>query len=181
MSTAFSRWLRFELSRRGYKLGPRQGGMMQFATDAGLSPATASRTVGGQQEPTIDTLRKIAQLWDLRLGQLMVIAELVTPEELGDISGETAKLLAGLASESDWVNTPPEDLWTGLIWETLSLGERYLWHLPDSSREMRMRLAMAYQALMEAEAKVERLQRGDEPLPNPVQLREANGALDVGM
>lgn len=176
MSTAFSRWLKFELSRRGYKLGPRQGGTVQFATDAGLSQATASRTVGGQQEPTIDTLRKIATLWNLPLGQLMVIAELVTPEELGDASGDASKLLASLVHEPDWVNTPPADLWNGLIWETLTLGERYLWHLPESSPEVRMRLAMAYQALMEAEAKVDRIQSGKEPMPKHVQAQQANGA-----
>lgn len=81
--TAISRWLRTEMPRRGYPLqGHRAGGISRLAEDAGIPQATMSRIVNGRAEPSIDSLRKLAQLWKIPLGELLVHAGLADPNDL---------------------------------------------------------------------------------------------------
>lgn len=81
--TPLSRWLEVELPKRGYKLdGPRSGGITRLAQDTGISQATMSRVVNGQQEPTIDTLRKIGELFGYTLGEMMVYAGLADSADM---------------------------------------------------------------------------------------------------
>jgi len=78
--TSLSRWLRQEMPRRGYPLeGHRAGGITRLATDTGISQATMSRMVNGQGEPSIDSLRKIGNLWGFGLQEMMIFAGLAEP------------------------------------------------------------------------------------------------------
>lgn len=73
--TAISRWLQHEMPRRGYPLGgPRAGGISRLAEDAGIPQASMSRIVNGRAEPSIESLRKLAQLWKIPLGEILVHA-----------------------------------------------------------------------------------------------------------
>jgi transcriptional regulator with XRE-family HTH domain len=63
------------MPRRGYPLeGHRAGGITRLAADTGISQATMSRMVNGQGEPSIDSLRKIGDLWGYTLQEMMVFA-----------------------------------------------------------------------------------------------------------
>lgn len=78
--TSLSDWLRREMPRRGYPLaGHRAGGMTRLAADTGISQATMSRMLSGQGEPSVDSLRKIGDLWGYTLQEMMVHAGLAEP------------------------------------------------------------------------------------------------------
>ncbi len=156
--TALARWLAEELPRRGYPLGPRSGGIARFAADAGLSAATASRTVNGKQEPSTDTLRKIGKLWDIPFTEMLEIAGLVEPEERAAHEAQAdhpSSPLPQISPDDWWVTTLPDDLWLGLEWEKLTLEERWVWHTPNTSRETRFRLYMAVRMEREYELQAE--------------------------
>ncbi len=81
--TAISRWLHTEMPRRGYPLqGHRAGGISRLAEDAGIPQATMSRIVNGRAEPSVESLRKLAHLWKIPLGELLVHAGLADPSDL---------------------------------------------------------------------------------------------------
>jgi transcriptional regulator with XRE-family HTH domain len=63
------------MPRRGYPLeGHRAGGITRLAADTGISQATMSRMVNGLGEPSVDSLRKIGNLWSYTLQEMMVFA-----------------------------------------------------------------------------------------------------------
>ena len=75
--TSLSRWLHREMPRHGYPLeGHRAGGITRLAADTGISQATMSRMVNGLSEPSVDSLRKIGNLWGYTLQEMMVFAGL---------------------------------------------------------------------------------------------------------
>jgi transcriptional regulator with XRE-family HTH domain len=83
--TPLSRWLRREMPRRGYPLeGHRAGGITRLATETGISQATMSRMINGLGEPSVDSLRKIGQVFGYTLREMMVFAGLAESEEMGE-------------------------------------------------------------------------------------------------
>lgn len=78
----FAAWLREQLDLRGY---PARGGQKRFAADSGISPATVSRMLRADGVPALDTLHALADALDgVPLGELMVRAGVLTPEDLTD-------------------------------------------------------------------------------------------------
>lgn len=171
--TALSRWLADELPRRGYPLGPRAGGIARFAADAGLSPATASRTVNGKQEPSTDTLRKIGKLWGIPFTEMLVLAGQAVDHGRRVSANNDAPRIG---ADDWWVTTPPDDLWLGVDWEKLTLEERWVWHTPNTSRETRFRLYKAVQMEREYEIQADMERRGIDRDTNHRQANGANGA-----
>lgn len=133
MTTALGRWLRHELPQRGYQLG--RGGVAAFAEDTGLSASTASRTINGTYQPTLETLRKISGLFEIPLGEVLIIAELATPDEL----------VTAIAA------IPPADVNEGPQWEERPLAERFLWHTPETSPDARHILVRTREVLATSE------------------------------
>lgn len=89
--TAFARWLRRQMPKRGYPIdGPRAGGATRLAEDANIGQATMSRLLNGRQEPTVETLRKIGDLWGYSLPQMMIFAGLTTVEEIAKVQARSA-------------------------------------------------------------------------------------------
>lgn len=75
--TVFSKWLREEMPRRGYPVGgPRAGGISRLAVDAGISQANMSRIANGQQQPSLDALRKIGKVFGYEIIRMMTFAGL---------------------------------------------------------------------------------------------------------
>lgn len=71
------------MPRRGYPLdGRRAGGITRLAADTGISQATMSRMVNGQGEPSVESLRKIGQVFGYSLSEMMVHAGLVEPGQV---------------------------------------------------------------------------------------------------
>lgn len=80
----FARWLRSEMPRRGYKLGPRAGGITRLAARTGLGKASISRFVHGQAVPDVTVLRAIGGALGIPLGEMLVHAGLARREEIGE-------------------------------------------------------------------------------------------------
>lgn len=81
--TPLALWLRAEMPKRGYPLeGPRAGGITRLADAAGISRGSMSRIVSGQNDASIDALRKIGQVLGYSLGDMMIHAGLATPEDV---------------------------------------------------------------------------------------------------
>lgn len=82
--TPISRFLRERLPSRGYPLdGPRAGGITRFADDAKINRASASRIIGGNGGASEETLRKIAQFFDLSFPELMDILDRIETGKAG--------------------------------------------------------------------------------------------------
>lgn len=81
----FGDWLREQLTRRGYNLGMRGGGQSRFADDSGINRATVSRLLRGEHAPDVRTLQLLARALGLPLGEILVRAGIVTPDELGAV------------------------------------------------------------------------------------------------
>lgn len=82
--TAFSRWLKEEMPRRGYPIdGPRAGGKTRLADESGVSRASLSRIIDGLAAPSLDTLRKIGGVFGIGLGEMLVHADMAKPAEVG--------------------------------------------------------------------------------------------------
>lgn len=177
--TALARWLTEELPRRGYPLGPRAGGIARFAADTGLSPATASRTVNGKQEPSTDTLRRIGKLWGIPFTEMLEFAGLIEPEERAAHEAKADHPSRSLPQirPDDWrVDNPPDDLWLGLNWDDLDYAERCVWHIPNTSREIRFRLFKALQMERGFEVQAEMERRGIDRDANHRHINGANEA-----
>lgn len=93
----FAAWLREQLLRRGY---PERGGQKRFSTDSGISPATVSRLMRADGEPDLRTLGILAESLNVPLGEILVRAGVLTPQDLAaaarpiDPAGITAKQAA---------------------------------------------------------------------------------------
>lgn len=107
--TALSRWLRSEMPRRGYPTeGPRAGGISRLAQKAGISQANMSRLVNGAGEPSIDTLRKIGEVFGVSLGEMMIHAGLAKPGEIETPRGDLDDFLPGLEEALRHLKDQPE-------------------------------------------------------------------------
>ncbi|MEV4036404.1 helix-turn-helix domain-containing protein [Streptomyces umbrinus] len=86
----FAEWLRQQLTRRGYDLRPRGGGQTRFADDSGIGRATISRLLSGQAGAT-DTrvLALLAEALHVPLGEVLVQAGVLSPQELGAVRQPT--------------------------------------------------------------------------------------------
>lgn len=124
--TAISRWLRTEMPRRGYPLqGHRAGGISRLAEDAGIPQATMSRIVNGRAEPSIESLRKLAHLWEIPLGEILVHAGIAGIDDL-----RTAPCTSD-------TSTPPASIPSDIILDSLEPWERHIWLTPDLTVEQR--------------------------------------------
>ncbi|MFF0894702.1 XRE family transcriptional regulator [Streptomyces sp. NPDC003278] len=79
-------WLRDQLTRRGYDLGPRGGGQTRFANESGLGRATVSRMLGGHGATDTRVLAQLAAALHVPLGEVLVRAGIATDAELGRIA-----------------------------------------------------------------------------------------------
>ncbi|MFK0180037.1 helix-turn-helix domain-containing protein [Streptomyces xanthochromogenes] len=75
----FARWLRDQLSARGYS---ERGGQQRFAKDSGISPATVSRLLRADGLPDLRTLQVLAEALGLTLGEILVRSGVASQEEL---------------------------------------------------------------------------------------------------
>lgn len=76
-TTRFGRYLRDLMDAHGFQSDADLG------TRAGLNASLLSKWQYGKAEPTMGSLRKVAPHLGVRLGDLLVEAELATPAELG--------------------------------------------------------------------------------------------------
>jgi transcriptional regulator with XRE-family HTH domain len=79
-------WLRDQLTRRGYDLGPRGGGQSRFAQESGLGRATVSRMLGGQGATDTRVLAQLAAALHVPLGEVLVRAGIATDNDLARIA-----------------------------------------------------------------------------------------------
>jgi transcriptional regulator with XRE-family HTH domain len=128
--TAISRWLQHEMPRRGYPLGgPRAGGISRLAEDAGIPQASMSRIVNGRAEPSIESLRKLATLWKIPLGEMLVHAGYA---DLNDLHVVVAPADAA-------PDAPPVSLPAHVSLPDLEPWERHIWlspHLTTPEKEV---------------------------------------------
>lgn len=82
----FADWLRDQLTRRGYDLGPRGGGQSRFAEESGIGRATVSRMLGGHGATDTRVLAQLAATLRVPLGEVLVRAGIATDEELGRVA-----------------------------------------------------------------------------------------------
>lgn len=75
-------WLHAQLSARGYDLSTRGGARTRFADDSGIGRATISRILNGQGATDIRVLTQLAAALGTPLGTVLIIAGLVTPDDL---------------------------------------------------------------------------------------------------
>jgi transcriptional regulator with XRE-family HTH domain len=178
--TALSTWLKTEMPRKGYPLaGPRAGGISRLADDAGISRAALSRIMSGQADPSIETLRALGDTLGYALIEMLEFAGLIEPEERAAHEAKADhpnSALPQISPDDWWVTTPPEDLWLGINWPDLDITERAIWHLPNTSREIRLRLFLAYQTEREYEMQAEMDRRGVDGGTIPRQVNGTNGA-----
>ncbi len=134
------------MERRGYPVGgPRSGGISRLATDTGISQATVSRLVNGQGEPSVDSLRKIGNLWGYSLGQMLVFAGVADPADVGMAVEDPAT-----AAEPPVIpDEPPADLPRVLAARYLNFTatERAILWLPDTTPGEREQLVRIWQAI----------------------------------
>ncbi|MGW1770671.1 helix-turn-helix domain-containing protein [Streptomyces sp. NPDC002104] len=79
----FAAWLREQLRLRGY---PDHGGQKKFSTDSGISTPTVSRLLRGEGLPDIRTLGTLAEALRVPLGEILVRAGVLTPDDLAAAS-----------------------------------------------------------------------------------------------
>lgn len=83
----FARWLREQLEIRGYDLSARGGGRTKFADESGIGRATISRILSGHGTTTdTATLARIAETLHISLGEVLVRAGILNPNELTAIN-----------------------------------------------------------------------------------------------
>lgn len=80
--TRFGWYLRGLMDRRGY------GSDGELEADSGVAASLISRYQSGEAIPTAQHLRLLAPCLGVRLGDLLVAAELATPAELGMVTSE---------------------------------------------------------------------------------------------
>lgn len=79
----FARWLAARMRAQGYELeGSRAGGRTLLAKQSGLSLTTISRLLEGRAEPSINTLRLLADALECSIGDMLVGSGLAHPGEL---------------------------------------------------------------------------------------------------
>ena len=178
--TALSTWLKTEMPRKGYPLaGPRAGGISRLADDAGISRAALSRIMSGQADPSIETLRALGDTLGHTLIEMLEFAGLIEPEERAAHEAQAdhpSSALPQISPDDWWVTTPPEDLWLGINWGDLDITERAIWHLPNTSPALRLRLFRALQMERRFEMDAEMERRGIDRDASPRQVNGANGA-----
>ncbi|MEU8721478.1 helix-turn-helix domain-containing protein [Streptomyces antimycoticus] len=80
---AFAKWLREQLTRRGYDLtGLRSGGKTAFAADSGISPSTVGRLLRGDNVTDTRVLGMLATALHVPLGEVLVRAGILDEREL---------------------------------------------------------------------------------------------------
>lgn len=120
--TAISRWLRTEMPRRGYPIeGHRAGGISRLAEDAGIPQATMSRIVNGRAEPSIESLRKLAHLWNTPLGEILVHAGYADLNDLHVPTTPRHGPAAEPVSIPHWVDLSALAEWERHVWLTPGL------------------------------------------------------------
>lgn len=97
-------------------------------------------------------------------------------EPAGGLPAHPSDDLPRIGAEDGWVKDPPPDLWLGLVWEDLTLAERMIWHLPNTSPATRLRLMRALQNELEAEIAAERYGQGLDVRADRQRGRGVNGA-----
>lgn len=187
--TLFAQWLREEMVKRGYPLeGPRAGGITRLAAATGISQATMSRTIRGQQEPSIDTLRKVGDLFGFDLVQMMAFAGLAEYTQVGAPAddaetGGTFKVIDGGAqdpakyTEADFFSDialgveppyPPYGLRPGDDSETT------IWALPIPP-DVRWAAIRGKRSAQDERSARDAAQRRTRPQPETDHPREING------
>ncbi|WP_282792056.1 helix-turn-helix domain-containing protein [Streptomyces sp. CC224B] len=78
----FAAWLRDQLTRRGYDLGPRGGGQTKFAEDSGIGRATISRILSGKGSTETRNLALLAEALTLPLPEVLIAAGIISAAEL---------------------------------------------------------------------------------------------------
>lgn len=173
------------MPRRGYPLeGPRAGGIARLADQAGISRAALSRIISGQADASPETMRALGAKLGYTLGEMLVVAEFADPAELrvreaieADKTAHREDEPASAEGEPAWLITPPDDLWNGLVWDELTPGQRYIWHMPGEPPETRFKLAELYKLLViDTPAKVDQIIRGADPMSDRLQSRGSNSA-----
>jgi transcriptional regulator with XRE-family HTH domain len=168
------------MPRKGYPIaGPRAGGISRLADDAGISRAALSRIMSGQADPSIETLRALGGTLGYTLIEMLEFAGLIEPEERAAHEAKADHPSSTLPQirPDDWrVDNPPDDLWLGLNWEDLDYAERCVWHIPNTSREIRLRLFKALQMERGFEIEAEMERRGIDRDASPRQVNGTNGA-----
>ena len=178
--TALSTWLKTEMPRKGYPLaGPRAGGISRLADDAGISRAALSRIMSGQADPSIETLRALGGTLGYTLIEMLEFAGLVEPEERAAHEAKADHPSSTLPQirPDDWrVDDPPDDLWLGLDWEDLDYAERCVWHIPNTSPAVRLRLFRALQMERRFEREAAEERRGVDGEANSLRRNGTKGA-----
>lgn len=83
-TTSFGTYLQSLIDRAGFKT------RAELARVSGVDDTTIGRWIRGEKEPTIGGLRAIAPHLRVRLGDLMIRAELATAAELGTVGSPPA-------------------------------------------------------------------------------------------
>ncbi|MEU9141676.1 helix-turn-helix transcriptional regulator [Streptomyces sp. NPDC048404] len=86
----FALWLRQQLETRGFDLGIRGGGQSRFAEESGIGRATISRILSGQGATDTAVLARLAEALHTPLGEVLVHAGILNPQELTAINDPAA-------------------------------------------------------------------------------------------
>ena len=149
-----------------------------------MDPSQISRWRSGKSRPSFDSLERFADAVKAAHPYLTVTKrELLSgggySETLADTSEHQPKQagdLPRIGADDWWVTTPPDDLWLGLNWGDLDRAERWVWHIPNTSPAIRMRLFKALQMERGFEIDAEMERRGLDRDANPRHVNGANGA-----
>lgn len=89
---AFADWLTDRMRDRGYALPPHgRGGVRRLAERAGISPSVVSTLLRGENpNPSPESLRLIAAALQLRFGEVLIRAGVLTPGELAEVQSTDA-------------------------------------------------------------------------------------------
>jgi transcriptional regulator with XRE-family HTH domain len=88
----FGTWLADRMRDRGFVLPPHgRGGVRRLAEKAGVSPSLVSTLLRGENpNPSPESLRLIAAALQLRFGEVLIRAGILTPGELADVQSTSA-------------------------------------------------------------------------------------------